>query len=62
MSIDVPEWLRGLGLEQYTPAFAEHDIDAEVLPELTADDLGSASRRSATGASCHGASRGRGHR
>jgi class 3 adenylate cyclase/predicted ATPase len=39
MSIDVAEWLRGLGLEQYAPAFAANDIDAEVLPELTADDL-----------------------
>src|SRR6516165_8803862 len=39
MSIDVAEWLRGLGLEQYAPAFAANDIDADVLPELTADDL-----------------------
>ena len=39
MSIDVADWLRGLGLEQYTPAFAANDIDADVLPELTADDL-----------------------
>jgi len=39
MSIDVSEWLRGLGLGQYAPAFAANDIDAEVLPELTADDL-----------------------
>jgi len=39
MSIDVADWLRGLGLEQYAPAFAANDIDADVLPELTADDL-----------------------
>jgi class 3 adenylate cyclase len=39
MSIDVADWLSGLGLEQYAPAFAANDIDAEVLPELTADDL-----------------------
>ena len=39
MSIDVAEWLRGLGLGQYAPAFAANDIDGEVLPELTADDL-----------------------
>src|SRR6266481_9971138 len=39
MSIDVAEWLRGLGLEQYAPAFSENDIDGNVLPELTADDL-----------------------
>ena len=39
MSIDVADWLRRLGLEQYAPAFAANDIDGEVLPELTADDL-----------------------
>ncbi|HKM73172.1 MAG TPA: SAM domain-containing protein [Pseudomonadota bacterium] len=37
--MDVAEWLRGLGLEQYAPAFAANDIDAGVLPELMADDL-----------------------
>jgi class 3 adenylate cyclase/predicted ATPase len=39
MSTDVAEWLKGLGLERYEPAFAANDIDAEVLPELTSDDL-----------------------
>ena len=39
MSVDVADWLRGLGLGQYAPAFAANDVDAEVLPELTADDL-----------------------
>jgi class 3 adenylate cyclase len=39
MSIDVADWLRGLGLGQYATAFAANDIDADVLPELTADDL-----------------------
>ena len=39
MSIDVADWLRRLGLEQYAPAFADNDIDGEILPELTADDL-----------------------
>ena len=39
MPIDVAGWLRGLGLEQYEPAFRDNDIDAVVLPELTADDL-----------------------
>jgi class 3 adenylate cyclase len=38
-AIDISEWLRGLALEQYAPAFAANDIDGEVLPELTADDL-----------------------
>src|SRR5215472_11814946 len=32
-------WLRGLGLEQYEPAFRDNGIDAEVLPKLTAEDL-----------------------
>jgi class 3 adenylate cyclase len=32
-------WLRDLGLERYEQAFLENDIDAAVLPELTADDL-----------------------
>jgi len=39
MSIDVADWLRRLGLEQYARAFADNDIDGEILPELTADDL-----------------------
>ena len=39
MSIEITSWLRGLGLEQYATAFVENDIDAEILPELTADDL-----------------------
>ena len=39
MSIDVADWLRGLGLGQYAQVFADNDIDGEVLPELTADDL-----------------------
>ena len=32
-------WLRGLGLERYAPAFRDNDVDGEVLPELTSDDL-----------------------
>jgi hypothetical protein len=28
-----------LGLERYAPAFRDNDVDAEVLPRLTADDL-----------------------
>jgi class 3 adenylate cyclase/predicted ATPase len=39
MAIDVADWLHGLGLEQYMPAFAANDIDGEILPELTTDDL-----------------------
>jgi len=37
--MDVAEWLRGLGLEQYTPAFRDNDIDGEVLRRLTGEDL-----------------------
>src|SRR5262245_34651852 len=37
--MDVAAWLRRLGLEQYAPAFRNNDIDGEVLPELTSDDL-----------------------
>jgi len=37
--MDVAEWLRGLGLEQYVPAFRANDIDGEVLLRLTAEDL-----------------------
>src|ERR1700680_1355580 len=37
--MDVAAWLRGLGLEQYAPAFRANDVDGEVLPELTAEDL-----------------------
>ena len=37
--MDIEAWLRGLGLEQYAPAFRDNDIDAEVLPRLTPEDL-----------------------
>jgi hypothetical protein len=37
--MDVGEWLRRLGLERYEQAFRENEIDEEVLPGLTADDL-----------------------
>jgi class 3 adenylate cyclase len=37
--VDVSAWLQSLGLERYVPAFRDNDVDAEVLPELTADDL-----------------------
>src|SRR5262252_7254716 len=39
MAMDVAEWLRQLGLEQYAPAFRENGIDGRVLPDLTAEDL-----------------------
>jgi class 3 adenylate cyclase len=37
--MDIAAWLRGLGLERYEPAFRENEVDAEVLPELTVEDL-----------------------
>ena len=37
--MNVVEWLRGLGLKQYAPAFLDNDIDGEVLRRLTAEDL-----------------------
>jgi hypothetical protein len=37
--MDVADWLRALGLEQYEAAFRENGVRAEVLCHLTADDL-----------------------
>jgi class 3 adenylate cyclase/predicted ATPase len=37
--MDIAEWLRALGLERYEATFRENDINAELLPNLTADDL-----------------------
>src|SRR6516164_2763635 len=37
--MDVAVWLRGLGLEQYAPAFRANEIDGRTLPKLTAEDL-----------------------
>jgi SAM domain (Sterile alpha motif) len=39
IAVDIATWLRNLGLEQYERAFLDQDIDAHVLPQLTADDL-----------------------
>jgi class 3 adenylate cyclase/tetratricopeptide (TPR) repeat protein len=39
MSLNVTDWLRDLGLEQYVSAFRDNAIDAEVLQSLTAEDL-----------------------
>jgi class 3 adenylate cyclase/tetratricopeptide (TPR) repeat protein len=35
----VADWLKELGLAQYAQAFADNDIDRDVLAELTAEDL-----------------------
>src|SRR3954464_11923051 len=37
--MDVAAWLQDLGLQRYVQAFRDNDIDAEVLPKLTAEDL-----------------------
>jgi hypothetical protein len=37
--VDIAEWLRGLGLEKYAPAFDENAINWDVLSELTTDTL-----------------------
>ena len=37
--MDVGDWLRRLGLEQYEASFRENKIDDTVLPSLTAEDL-----------------------
>src|SRR5438105_10793181 len=39
MSIEITDWLRGLGLERYAPAFRDNDIDGDLLRRLTAEDL-----------------------
>ena len=38
-AVDVASWLRNLGLERYEATFRENDVNAEVLPNLTAEDL-----------------------
>ena len=37
--MDIADWLRSLGLEQYEPTFRDNAIDGAVLPRLTPDDL-----------------------
>src|SRR6516225_8995568 len=37
--MDVAVWLRSLGLERYEAAFRDNEIDWEVLPNLTSEDL-----------------------
>ena len=37
--MDVGNWLRSLGLSQYETAFRENEIDGDILPNLTAEDL-----------------------
>ena len=37
--MDIGNWLRGLGLAQYEPAFRANAIDAALLLSLTTKDL-----------------------
>jgi hypothetical protein len=37
--MDIEAWLQGLGLERYVTAFRDNEIDWEVLPKLTSEDL-----------------------
>src|SRR6516162_5313799 len=37
--MDVGEWLKGVGLGQYEATFRAHDIDIDVLPDVTEADL-----------------------
>jgi hypothetical protein len=37
--MDIAEWLRALGLDQYEQAFHDNAINAEVLPDITDADL-----------------------
>ncbi len=39
MPRDVDQWLEGLGLSKYSALFAENEVDLEVLPDLTEQDL-----------------------
>ncbi|CAG9216103.1 Adenylate cyclase [Paraburkholderia sabiae] len=39
MTMDIEQWLGGLGLDQYARAFADNDIELAMLPELTDADL-----------------------
>ena len=36
---DIAAWLGGLGLERYVQTFRDHEIDTEVLSDLTDGDL-----------------------
>ena len=39
MTEDISRWLEELGLGKYADVFAKNEVDASVLPDLTADDL-----------------------
>jgi class 3 adenylate cyclase len=37
--VNIVDWLRGLGLEQYEQVFRDNDVDSGILGRLTPDDL-----------------------
>ena len=37
--MDIAAWLQSQGLERYITAFRDNEIDWEVLPRLTSEDL-----------------------
>jgi hypothetical protein len=37
--MDVGAWLSGLGLGEHFEAFSENGVDADLLPDLTNEDL-----------------------
>ena len=37
--MDIAAWVQDLGLQRYVSAFRDNDIDGEILPKLTAEDL-----------------------
>ena len=37
--MDIAAWLQSQGLERYITAFRDNEIDGEVLPRLTSEDL-----------------------
>jgi hypothetical protein len=37
--MEITAWLRSLGLDRYAAAFRANDIDMNILPQLTAEDL-----------------------
>jgi hypothetical protein len=43
--MDVADWIRALGLEQYGTTFRENDVNAELLPKITAESLRELSTR-----------------
>jgi len=56
VSEDLRPWLAEIGLEQHAEIFAANDIDLDVLPELSDEDLKEQGCRWGTAAGCCGRS------